>query len=120
MHNEHFLTLTASCPDQVGIIAKVSGFIAEHRGWILESSYHSDNDDNRYFMRMEIRASSLPCGADEFRSKFAPLAESLKMDWQLTDSAVKKRVVVLVSKQEHCLYDLLARWQAIELYIEIP
>ena len=120
MHNEHFYTLSASCPDQVGIIARVSGFIAEHNGWILESSYHSDNNENRYFMRMEIRASSLPCGADEFRRKFAPLATALDMDWSITDSAVKKRVVVMVSKQEHCLYDLLARWQAKELDIEIP
>ncbi|MBP9217714.1 MAG: formyltetrahydrofolate deformylase [Sterolibacterium sp.] len=120
MHAEHYYTLSASCPDQVGIIARVAGFIAEHRGWILESSYHSDNDDQRYFMRMEIRADSLACSATEFREKFAPLATALAMDWQLTDSAVKKRVVILVSKQEHCLYDLLARWQAKELDIEIP
>jgi formyltetrahydrofolate deformylase len=120
MHNEHFYTLTASCPDQVGIIARVSGFIAGQGGWILESSYHSDNNENRYFMRMEIRASSLACSAEEFRQKFAPLAASLAMDWQISDSAVKKRVVVLVSKQEHCLYDLLARWQAKELDIDIP
>lgn len=120
MHAEHYYTLSASCPDQVGIIARVAGFIAEHRGWILESSYHSDNDDQRYFMRMEIRADSLACSAADFREKFAPLATALAMDWQLTDSAVKKRVVILVSKQEHCLYDLLARWQAKELDIEIP
>ena len=120
MHDEHFYTLAASCPDRVGIIARVAGFIAEHQGWILESSYHSDNNDNRYFMRMEIRASSLPCGVDEFRRKFAPLAAELEMDWSISDSAVKKRVVIMVSKQEHCLYDLLARWQAKELNIEIP
>jgi formyltetrahydrofolate deformylase len=120
MHAEHFYTLSASCPDRVGIIARVAGFIAEHRGWILESSYHSDNNESRYFMRMEIRASSLPFDADTLRQKFAPLASELEMDWSITDSAVKKRVVIMVSKQEHCLYDLLARWQAKELNIEIP
>ena len=43
MHNQRFYTLSASCPDRVGIIARVSGFIAEHQGWILESSYHADD-----------------------------------------------------------------------------
>jgi formyltetrahydrofolate deformylase len=56
----------------------------------------------------------------EFRDRFRPIAEELEMDWKITDSAVKKRVVVMVSKQEHCLYDLLARWQSKELDVEIP
>ncbi len=120
MHRDRFYTLAASCPDRSGIIAKVTGFIAEHRGWILESSFHSDEEASRYFMRLEIKADSLPFMLDEFRQRFAPVAQELEMDWKITDSAVKKRVVVLVSKQEHCLYDLLARWQSKELDIEIP
>ena len=121
MHRERFYTLTASCPDQVGIIAKVSGFIAENGGWILESSYHADDLTGRYFMRMEIKAASLPFLLAEFRERFrVAVGEPLQMSWQITDSAVKKRLVLLVSKQEHCLYDLLARWQAKELDIEIP
>ncbi len=120
MHRERFFTLTASCPDRVGIIARVSGFIAEHRGWILESSYHADDIDGRYFMRIEIKAGSLPFGVEELRQKFAPIASEFAMDWRISDSAVKKRVVVLVSKQEHCLYDLLSRWQSKELDIDIP
>ncbi len=120
MHRKRFYTLTASCPDRVGIIARVSGFIAEHSGWILESSYHADDEAQRYFMRIEIRADSLPFDLAEFRKRFSVVAKALEMDWTLSDSAVKKRVVVLVSKQEHCLYDLLARWQSKELDIEIP
>ncbi|WP_026686751.1 formyltetrahydrofolate deformylase [Azovibrio restrictus] len=121
MHRSRFYTLSASCPDQVGIIAKVSGFIAEHGGWILESSYHADAVTGQYFMRLEIKADSLPFLLAEFRERFrSAIAEPLQMDWQINDSAVKKRVVVLVSKQEHCLYDLLARWQSKELDIEIP
>ena len=121
MHNQRFYTLTASCPDRVGIVARVSTFIAEHNGWILESRYHSDDsiDGGRYFMRIEVKADSLPFHLAEFRGRFEPLAKDLQMDWRITDSAVKKRVVVLVSKQEHCLYDLLARWQSKELDIEI-
>ena len=121
MHRGRFYTLSASCPDQVGIIAKVSGFIAEHGGWILESSYHADALTSQYFMRIEIKADSLPFLLAEFRERFRiAVAEPLQMVWRINDSAVKKRVVVLVSKQEHCLYDLLARWQAKELDIEIP
>jgi len=123
MHNERFYTLSASCPDRVGIIARVSGFIAEHQGWILESSYHADPGEgcgSRYFMRIEVKADSLPFPLAEFRQRLAPIAEELQMDWTLSDSAVKKRVVVMVSQQEHCLYDLLARWQSKELDVEIP
>jgi len=124
MPRERFYTLTASCPDRSGIIARVTGFIAEHRGWILESSFHSDEGHGetpaRYFMRLEIKADSLPFMLTEFRQRLAPIAADLGMEWKITDSAVKKRVVILVSKQEHCLYDLLARWQSQELDIEIP
>jgi formyltetrahydrofolate deformylase len=120
MHRERFYTLAASCPDRTGIIARVTGFFAEHNGWILESSFHADDASSRYFMRIEVKADSLPFMLAELRERFRPIAEELEMDWKLTDSAVKKRVVVLVSKQEHCLYDLLARWQAKELDIEIP
>ena len=120
MHRDRFYTLAASCPDRTGIIARVTGFLAEHRGWILESSFHADDESARYFMRLEIKADSLPFMLAEFRDRFRPIAEELQLDWKITDSAVKKRVVVLVSKQEHCLYDLLARWQSKELDIEIP
>jgi len=120
MSRERFYTLAASCPDRIGIIAKVTGFIAAHQGWITESNFHADPVAGRYFMRIEVKADSLPFMLSEFRQRFAPIAQELEMDWKITDSAVKKRVVILVSKQEHCLYDLLARWQAKELDIEIP
>ena len=120
MHRDRFYTLAASCPDRTGIIAGVTGFFAEHDGWVLESSFHADDESARYFMRIEIKADSLPFMLAELRERFRPIAEELRMDWKITDSAVKKRVVVLVSKQEHCLYDLLARWQSKELDIEIP
>ncbi|MCL2876065.1 MAG: formyltetrahydrofolate deformylase [Betaproteobacteria bacterium] len=125
MHRERFYTLTASCPDRVGIVARVSGFISAHRGWILETAFHAEQPDEgggvgRYFMRIEIRANSLPFTPDEFRERFQPVAEELGMEWKITDSAAKRRVVILVSQQEHCLYDLLARWQSRELDVEIP
>ncbi|MBS1184792.1 MAG: formyltetrahydrofolate deformylase [Proteobacteria bacterium] len=113
-------TLTLSCPDRVGIVAAVSGLIAQHQGWIVEASHHADGPAQRFFMRQEIRADSLPFDLATLKEKFAPIAAEYAMDWRISDSAVKKRVVVLVSKQEHCLYDLLARWQSNELDIDIP
>lgn len=113
-------TLTLTCPDRVGIVAAVSSMIAQHQGWIVEASHHADEPAKRFFMRQEILADSLPFDIDALREKFAPIAAEFDMDWRISDSAVKKRVVVMVSKQAHCLYDLLARWQSKELDIDIP
>lgn len=125
MHSVRRYTLVASCPDRVGIVARVSGFIAEHQGWILETAFHAEPPEEaggvgRYFMRIEIRADSLPFHLAELRERFAPIAAEFEMDWRINDSAVKKRMLIMVSKQEHCLYDLLARWKSRELDVEIP
>jgi len=112
--------LTLSCPDRVGVVAGVAGFFAGHGGWILEASNHADSAVGRFFLRQEVRASSLPFGITELREAFAPLAEAFGMDWQVTDTAERKRMVILVSTQEHCLYDLLGRWRAGELDVDIP
>ena len=120
MDTMHRYTLTISCPDRAGIIAAVSGFIARHNGWIVEASYHTDLESQMFFMRQEMRADSLPFGADEFRRLFAPLAQEFAMTWRLSDSAIKKRLVMLVSKQAHCLDDLLHRWRSGELVVDIP
>lgn len=113
-------TLSLSCPDRVGIVAAVSSFIASHQGWIVEAQHHADQTAQRFFMRQEILAESLPFSVEEFRQQFAPIAHQFQMDWKVSDSARKKRVVILVSKPEHCLYDLLSRWQSGELEVEIP
>lgn len=113
-------TLKLSCPDRVGVVARVSTFIAQHNGWITEANHHADAATKRFFMRQEILADSLAFDIDELVERFAPIAEEFGMDWRISDSARKKRVVILVSKQEHCLYDLLARWHAQELNIDIP
>lgn len=113
-------TLIISCPDRAGIIAAVSGFIAQHGGFIVEASYHTEQEAQRFFMRQEILADSLPFDAEEFRRRFAALAKEFAMSWQLSDSAQKKRLVILVSQQDHCLNDLLHRWRSGELLVDIP
>lgn len=112
--------LSLNCPDRVGIVAAVSQFVASHGGWIIESSHHSDVEGGRFFMRDQILADSLPFGADGFREKFEPLANSFSMTWRLHDTSVPKRVALLVSKEDHCLSDLLHRWRNQEMEFAIP
>jgi formyltetrahydrofolate deformylase len=117
---ERAYRLVVSCPDQVGIVAAVSAFIAEHGGWITEAHHYSDPESQWFFMRYVVRASSLPFGEQGFRALFEPIARRFGMSWSLTDTGVKRRVVLLASKQEHCLSDLLYRWRSGELVFEIP
>ena len=83
MNPSHHYTLSFSCPDRVGIVARVTGFFAEHRGWILSSSQHADADSNRYFMRLEVRADSLPFDCAELQRRFAVVAAEFGMEWRL-------------------------------------
>lgn len=113
-------TLTISCPDRMGIIAAVTGLLAENGGFIVEANYHTDAESQKFYMRQEIRADSLPFDMDEFARRFRPLATEFDMDWRLTRSTQKKRLVILVSRQDHCLNDLLYRWRCGELSVDIP
>ncbi len=110
--------ITAS-PDRTGIIARVTGLIAEHRGWISDAGQHSDPESGWFFSRQEILADSLPFDLDEFRRLFAPLAEELGMEWFIHDSARRRRVGLMASRESHCLADLLHRWHSGELDCDI-
>ncbi len=116
----HTYRLVISCPDRVGIVAKVSQYVAQQGGWLTEANYHADADNNWFFMRNEIRAESLRAGPEAFRSGFAPIAEEFGMDWALVDSSVKRRVVILASHASHCIADILHRWHSGELSCDIP
>lgn len=116
---EHTYRLVISCPDQTGIVAKVSSFLANYNGWITEASHHSDKSADWFFMRHEIRASSMPFGLDQFRAAFEPIAREFEMSWHIADSAAPKKVVLMCSKDSHCLADLLHRWQSGELNANI-
>lgn len=117
---ERSYRLVVSCPDKVGIVAAVSDFIAQHGGWITEAHHYSDPESRWFFMRYVVRADSLPFGEERFRGLFEPIATRFAMNWYLTDTGVNRRVVLLASKQEHCLSDLLYRWRSGELVFDIP
>jgi formyltetrahydrofolate deformylase len=113
-------TLTFTCPDRVGLVAAVASLTASFDGWIVEAAQHADRDTGLFFMRQEILAESVPFGIDELRRRFAPLADEFGMTWQIRDPAVPHRVVLLVSKQDHCLADLLHRWKTADLKFDLP
>jgi len=115
----HFYRLVVSCPDRVGIVARVSNFIAGHGGSITEASQHSDLAADRFFMRYEILADSIGMSLEALGEAFAPVAREFEMQWTLRDTRHKRRVVLMVSKESHCLVDLLYRWTAGELDCDI-
>lgn len=117
---QHTYRLITSCPDGVGIVARVSQFIAEQGGWVTEANYHSDPESNWFFMRNEITAESLGMKADAVRAAFRPIADEYGMEWELVDSARRRRVVIMASHASHCIADLLHRWHSGELYCDIP
>lgn len=115
MTDQPTFRLTFSCPDQPGIVAKVSGFLFDQGANIISSQQHRDSNRNQFFMRVVFgfeTEESIPTG---FRDKLADLAKGLKLDWKLTDRRVKKRVLLMVSKFDHCLGDLLYRLRIGEL-----
>jgi formyltetrahydrofolate deformylase len=113
--------LTLSCPDTTGIVARIAGFLADAGGWIVEAGYHSDPDTGWFSTRQVVRADSLPFDVDELRVRFAAVAAELggETTWSVTDTGVPRRVVLLVSKEPHCLHDLLGRVAARELPVQL-
>ncbi|UCZ89016.1 formyltetrahydrofolate deformylase [Gordonia sp. WA4-43] len=109
---ERRYVLTLGCPDRTGIVARISTFLTDVGGWITEAAYHSDEETGWFFTRQAIHADSVSSTADELRARFASeVAAELgpETDWRLTDSRETKSVVLLVSKETHCLIDLLGR-----------
>lgn len=117
---EHTYRLVIACPDKVGIVARVSQFVADHGGSLVEANYHSDRDAGWFFMRNEIQAQSLGVGLDAFSDDFIPIAEEYGMEWYVHDSLAPRKVVLLASHASHCLADLLHRWHSKELFYDIP
>jgi formyltetrahydrofolate deformylase len=114
--------LTITCPDRVGIVAAVTGLIAGHDGSVLEAAQHGDLQTGRFFLRIEIVAASLPSdfGHVQLAAAFAPVAEKFGMEWHLSDTDQRKRMVLVASQEDHCVADLLYRWRSGDLECDIP
>ena len=108
------------CKDRKGIVARVSGFIHDFGGNILDSDHHTDEETNDFLMRMEFATDGLQIPPDEISAAFAPIAKVFEMRYEVHHSSHRTRVGMLVSKQDHCLADLLQRHRRDELRIDVP
>ncbi len=109
--------LTLSCPDRLGLVHAVSGFLLERGGNIDEAAQYNDPDTGLFFMRVQFSCGQLTF--DELKLQLQQMAEPLKMQWSLHAKAQLMRTVIMVSKEGHCLNDLLFRWKSGLLPLDI-
>jgi formyltetrahydrofolate deformylase len=113
-------TLLIHCPDQPGLVHAVSGFIFQNQGNVLHLDQHVDREANVFFMRVEWELAGFALKREEIAPVFTPLARQRSMTWTLHFSEEHRRVALFVTKEGHCLYDLLSRHEAGELPVHIP
>lgn len=112
--------LTLSCQDTKGIVAAVSGFLLHNDGFILESAQFGDNSTGRFFMRTVFQTGASTPSFEQLKENFHSISGGFSMNWELHDTSQKMRVLIMVSKQGHCLNDILHRYGTGSLPIEIP
>ncbi len=113
------IILTLSCVNRAGIVAAVSAFLFESHYNILEASQFDDTATGRFFMRVVVNSVTGAADLGTLRRDFAAIAASFGMDWSMRARADKQRVMLLVSKFDHCLADLIYRWRIGEIPMEI-
>ena len=116
MRRDHILTL--SCPDTTGIVYRVTGLLFDAGCNILDAQQFGDEESGRFFLRVHF---DLPedVSVEALHARFQPLADAFAMDWQLHDARRRARLLMLVSKQGHCLNDLLFRAHSGQLKVDI-
>ncbi|WP_289045859.1 formyltetrahydrofolate deformylase [uncultured Olleya sp.] len=115
------LTILINCDDQSGIIATVTNFIANNNGNIVYIDQHVDREQDIFFMRLEGEFETDHFDIDTFKNNFKiNLAEHFKMKWRIYEANNKPKMALFVSKYDHCLYDILGRYNSGELDLEIP
>lgn len=112
--------LILKCPDRKGVVAAVSGFLADNDASILESNHFNERMTDQFYMRTVFRqdGEEMP-PLEDLRKGFDLIARRFNMEWELFDATIKPRVLIAVSKFGHCLYDLLHRWRSGILPVEI-
>ncbi|WP_315768771.1 MULTISPECIES: formyltetrahydrofolate deformylase [unclassified Bradyrhizobium] len=113
--SDHQYVLTLSCPDRPGIVSAVSTFLAHNGQNILDAQQFGDFETGHFFMRVVFTAADLAVNLPALQTGFAAIAERFAMDWQMRDRAGQRRVMLLVSKFDHCLVDILYRWRTRDL-----
>ena len=113
----HGFILTLSCPDRTGIVHAVSGFLLERGGNIEEAAQYNDHATGLFFMRVQFACDQV--SEADLRTQLESFATSFGMNWNLHSTTQPMRTVILVSKEGHCLNDLLFRWKSGLLPIDI-
>lgn len=113
------LLMTIDCPDRVGLLATVTSFVAGHHGNFVEVNQYTDEINGWFFARF---AFEVPEAAtlEVVRAAFAPVAIGINASWTIRDKGRPLKTVLLVSKEDHCLADMLWRWRSKEMNIEVP
>lgn len=101
--------LTFHCADSLGIVQAVSEFLLRHESYIVDIKQFGDRSEGHFFMRVHFTSTAGTGTGDQLREDFMPFAEEWRMDWRLERHGRKQRILVMVSKYEHCLNDLLVR-----------
>ena len=115
------ITILIHCKDQRNIIASITNFISEKKGNIVYLDQHVDRQQNIFFMRLESEFENSDFSTEVFKNSFQEhLANKFNMKWRIYSSEVKPKMALFVSKYDHCLYDLLGRYNSGELNLEIP
>lgn len=112
--------LLVSCPDGPGILAAITGFVSEHGGNILELHEHVETVNDTFLMRIEWELEPFDLPREQIASRFEPIADRFSMNWSLHFSDETPRMAVFVTKQSHCLHDLLARYESGQWNVTIP
>ena len=115
MNSAYILTL--SCPDRLGLVHAVSGFLLQRSGNIEEAAQYNDHDTGLFFMRVQFACDALPYA--DLKTQLTEFAAPFKMQWHLHARAQPMRAVIMVSKEGHCLNDLLFRWKSGLLPLDI-
>lgn len=112
--------VTLSCPDRPGIVAEVSNLLATAGCNITSSDQYGDSECGRFFMRVAVQPINVAISCSELRSLFSPLAVKFSMDWSIHDANKPQRVLILVSKFDHCLMDILYKCARGSLPMDVP
>jgi len=112
--------LKVNCPDAIGLLARITGFIAQSGGNLLEVGQYTDPLAKRFFTRLAFSGGSVMEDPDGFRAAAGSHLKAVDAQWSLRRADQPLRTVILVSREDHCLADLLWRWRSRELNIEIP
>ena len=115
------ITLLIQCKDQKGIIAAVTNFIVSVEGNITYIDQHVDREQSVFFMRLETELNNPAFSLEQIKNQFKDtIAGTFNMQWDFYNNDIKPKMALFVSKYTHCLYDILGRYSAGELFVEIP